>query len=360
MKEVSIYGQGKKYRVYIDNTMDKLNVIFEENKVKIHGKIFLITDDIVYGLYKNIIENLQSQFKCKVYYFQYGEANKNMSTVQEIYDFLVDNEAGKDSILIALGGGIVGDLVGFVASTYMNGIKFINIPTTLVAQTDSCIGRKVRYNHKKMRNVIGNFYDPSFVYVCIGFLKTLNNRQFRDGLVEAIKYGIIRAEDLLEFIEKNQKYILERENDKLLHIIRECLKIRSEIIQYNCEDSSIESIISFGDLIGNAIEIDSDFRMSYGESAALGILASIKLSEIKLLLSGEVYKRVKNLLSKLELPIKYKVDNYSSFMYAINHDKKNNNKIKLTLLREIGDCEIKVEVSEEEILLALRESIFRG
>ena len=360
MKEITVQCVEKNYRVYIDNNMDKFHTLLEENKIKFKDKVFLVTDDIVYDIYKDVIERIKSETNCKVYYFIHGEVNKNINTVQSIYNFLAENNANRNSTLIAFGGGVVGDLVGFVASTYMRGIKFINIPTTLLSQVDSCIGGKVGYNYNGIKNVIGNFYNPIFVYVSIGFLKSLEIGQFKGGLGEVVKHGVIKDNQLLQFINNNYKYILEKENDKLLHIVKECLRIKSEVIEQDFKDNGIRNILNFGHTVGHAIEVDSNFKISHGEAVGLGMLTAVKLSETKLLLCKEEYTRVENLLKKLELPVKYKVDNYSSFMYAINHDKKNSDKIRFALLEKIGKCKMKVEITEDEILAALKESIARG
>lgn len=360
MKEITVHSGEKNYSVYIDNTIDKFHTLLEINKIKVNEKVFLITDDIVYDLYRDVIDRIKNETKCQVYYFIHGEVNKSMNTVQAIYDFLIENNANRNSTLIAFGGGIVGDLVGFVASTYMRGIKFINIPTTLLSQVDSCIGGKVGFNYNGIKNVIGNFYNPVFVYVCIGFLKTLKAEQFKDGLGEVVKYGVIKDNQLLQFINNNYKYILERENDKLFYIVKECLKIKAEVIEQDFRDTGLRNILNFGHTVGHGIEVASDFKISHGESVGLGTLVALKLSENKLLLCREVYLAIESLLKKLELPVKYKVDNYSAFMYAINHDKKNNDKIRFVLLNEIGKCKIKVETTEEEILSALKQSIARG
>jgi 3-dehydroquinate synthase len=360
MKELTVRSIEKNYRVYIDNTIDKFHTLLEVNKIKVNDKVFLITDDVVFNIYKDVIELIKNETNCKVFYFIHGETNKSINTLQAIYNFLMENGATRNSTLIAFGGGIVGDLVGFAASTYMRGIKFINIPTTLLSQADSCIGGKMGYNYNGIKNAIGNFYNPVFVYVCIGFLKTLKNEQFRDGLGEAIKCGVIKDNQLLQFINNNYKYILEKENDKLLHIVKECLIIKSGVIEQDFKDIGIRNILNFGHTVGHGIEVTSNFGISHGEAVGLGMLVAVKLSESKLLLCEEVYVKLENLLKKLELPVKYKVDNYSSFMYAINHDKKNNGKIRFVLLEEIGKCKIKVEITEEEILAALKESIARG
>ncbi len=360
MREIIVDTGEKNYRIYIDNNMNKFHTLFEKNKVKISEKIFIVTDKLVYELYKDVIEHIRMENNCEVLCVNEKESGKNINTVQILYDFLLENNANINSTIIALGGNVIGDLVGFVASTYMTGIKFVNVPTTLVSQISSCIDGKVAFNYRGVKNLISNFYNPTFVYVCTSFLNTLSDEQFKDGLVEVIKYGVIKDEVLLNFINLNCKYILERENDKLVHIVRECLRIKSEIILEDYRNKGLRNILNFGYTIGKGIEISSDFKLPHREAIGLGILTAIKLSEKKFDISSDIYIKVESILKRLELPVKYKVDNYYSFMYAINRNKKNSDKIRFVLLENIGKCKINVEVSAEEINKALKESISRG
>lgn len=359
MKELEVSGV-KGYRVYIDNTIDKLFQMLLQHKIKHNDNIFLVTDDRVFSLYKNGIEKLKESFNIKLYYFKNGEENKNINTVQGIYSFLIDNDANRDSVIIALGGGVVGDIVGFVSSTYMRGIRYINIPTTLLSQVDSCIGGKVGYNYNGIKNVVGNFYNPYFVYVSTNFLKSLDEKYFIDGLGEIVKYALIKDGALFNYLSENYKGILERENDKMIHIIRTCLKLKKDIVEEDFRDNGIRNLLNFGHTVGHGIEMTSGGKLTHGESVALGILVSLKLSESMLNLNEEVFKETIELYKKLGLPVKYKVDNYNLFMYAINHDKKNNNKIRFVLLQDIGNGKIKIEVNKEQILEAIKQSIGKG
>jgi 3-dehydroquinate synthase len=360
MREIIVGTGEKKYRAYIDNNMNKFHTLFEKNKIKISEKIFIVADRLVYELYKDVIEHIKEENNCKVLCVTEIENGKNITTIQTLYDFLLENNANTSSTIIALGGGVIGDLVGFVASTYMRGIKLVNVPTTLLSQVNSCIGGKVAFNYQGVKNLIGNYYNPTFVYVCTRFLNTLSDEQFKDGLIEVIKYGVIKDEVLLDFINLNCKYILERENDKLVHIVKESLRIKSEIILEDYRDKGLRNILNFGNTIGQGIEISSDFKVPHREALGLGILTAIKLSEKKFDISSHIYIKVESILKRLELPVKYKVDNYYSFMYAINRNKKNSDKIRFVLLENIGKCKINVEVSAEEINKALKESISRG
>ncbi len=349
MKEICINSRNKNYKVYIDNDISKIFLAFNEHKLKSTDKFYIITDDKVYSLYEKKLKLLMKNYNYKIFVFNQGEENKTYKTVEEIYNFLIENNADRNSILIAFGGGIVGDTVGFVAATFMRGIKYINVPTTLISQVDSAIGGKVAYNIKGIKNAIGCFYDPIFVFVSVNFLKTLNKMQFISGLGEVIKYGLIESSELLKYIKENIKAIMELENDKLLYIVKECLKIKASVVEKDYEDLGYRNILNFGHTIGHAIESDSNY------------LTSIKISEMKLKLNTNIYKEIENLYKKINIETFYKVDNLDLFLYSIKHDKKmEGNNIKFTLLEDVGACKIKIDVSEEEIIEALKESIGRS
>ena len=358
MKEIKIEGNNG-YKVYIDANLDKFSKALEDYKIKANSEMFLITDDRVYSIYKDKIEKLKGIYNIKELYFKNGEENKNFETIKEIYSFLVENNAKRNSIIIALGGGVVGDLVGFVASTYMRGVRYINIPTTLLSQIDSCVGGKVGYNYNGIKNIIGSFYNPEFVFIATNFLKTLDSERFRDGLGEVVKYGLILDEEIINFMEENYKGILEKESDKLLYISRNCLKLKKQIIKLDYKDLGLRNILNFGHTIGHAVEMTSKNKITHGEAVALGMLVEIKLSEYIYGLDKGLYSRVEKLYKKLGLPTKYKVDNYNLFMYAINHDKKNKNNIRFVLLKNVEKPEVKIEVNEKHILKAIEDSISR-
>lgn len=358
MHEIIVGKEDKAYRVYLENTMDRFSGALKEYKINKENKVFLITDDLIYTTYKNNIYNLKKRIPFEIFYFKNGEDRKNIDTVKRIYDFLIEKKADRESILIALGGGVVGDLVGFVASTYMRGIRYINIPTTLLSQVDSCIGGKVAFNYGGIKNLIGDFYDPEFVYVSLNFLKTLDKKEVLNGLGEIIKYGLISDGKLLYFISENAVQLLNLEHDKLLHVILECLKIKNKIVVQDTRDLGLRNVLNFGHTIGHGVEADSKYKVPHGVAVALGILVAVKLSEIKLGLNESIYSKLQNLYAKLGLPTSYKVDNYKSFMYSINRDKKNvNENINMVLLENIGKYKIKVNVKNEDILNALKFSI---
>ncbi|MCM0650403.1 3-dehydroquinate synthase [Clostridium swellfunianum] len=357
MEELKIDSLQAEYKVYIDNSFEEFKTYIYECYGRYSKKIFIVTDDRVASFHKNIIDYFRKDLTAKVFTIKNGEESKNYDTISDVYKFLTDNGADRDSLLIAFGGGVVGDLTGFAAATYMRGIGFINIPTTLMSQVDSSIGGKVGYNHNGIKNIIGAFYNPEAVYISTHFLKTLEKQELLDGLGEILKYGLIRNEALLDFIESNYSSILSLEEDSLIYVVKECLSIKAETIAEDYKDIGFRNILNFGHTIGHGIEIDSNYTITHGISVALGMLAALKLSEEKLQLPPQIYSRIENLYIKLGIPIRYKVDNFASFLYAIKHDKKNSDGIRFVLLEDIGLCRIKVVVSEKDILSALQRSI---
>jgi 3-dehydroquinate synthase len=356
MEILKVFDSKSGYKVYIDSNFDSFYNIFMKYKDPKQG-VFVITDSIVSSCYCDILDDLRIKFKAKLFVFNEGEENKNFDTIKNIYNFLIDNNADRNSIVIAFGGGIVGDIAGFAAATYMRGMKFINIPTTLTSQVDSSIGGKVGYNYNNIKNAIGSFYNPEFVYISTAFLKSLNRNQLMDGTGEIIKYGLINNSKMLEFIDENFSKIFELESEEILYIVKECLTIKAEIISKDYKDTGLRNILNFGHTIGHGIEVDSDYSISHGIAVALGILVAVKLSEKQLNTSQNVYNYLESLYKKISIPVKYKVDNYQTFLYAIRHDKKNDNSINFVLLQNIGDCKIKMPVSEEEVLWAVNNSI---
>ena len=360
MKEITIKNEKNNYKVFIDSTIDKIDLVLREHKIKTEDRLFLITDSKISNIYKSEIKNFISKYNCIVYVIPEGEENKNYNTVECIYKFLLENHARRESVLIAFGGGVVGDLTGFVASTFMRGIRFINIPTTLVSQVDSCIGGKVGYNFTSVKNIIGSFYNPTFVFVAVNFLKTLDKKQFIDGVGEVIKYGVIQKNTLFKFIRENYKDILEMNNEKLTYIVKECLLIKSNIIEKDFEDRDYRNTLNFGHSIGHAIEVISEYKVGHGASVALGMLVAIKLSIKLFKLNSEFYDEIEDLFLKVGLPTTYKVDNYDLFLYSISHDKKNSdNMINMVLLQELGICKTKVQVTIDDILEAFEATIGR-
>lgn len=360
MDIINVCDAFSSYKIYITSGCKDLKSVLGATGFEKNNKIFIITNHMIYSIYKEKINELFSGFNFKVHVISSGEKNKNIDTVNNIYKFLLKNGSDRSSTLVAFGGGIVGDLTGFVAATYMRGMKYISIPTTVISMVDSSVGGKVGYNFQNIKNAIGTFYAPHLVFIDMDFLKTLPEEEFINGMAEVVKYGIIKEKSLLNYLKENLKEILSLEDEKLLYIIKESLKIKSEVVSRDFRDSNYRNILNFGHTIGHGIEIASDHTLSHGYAVALGMLAELRLSQYKLGLDEEVYIEVYNLLRNIGFPTQYKVDNINLFMYAIKHDKKiENNEITMPLIEKIGLTVTKVVVEENLIINAIEESIGR-
>jgi 3-dehydroquinate synthase len=355
MLKYSLNVNDSKYNVYLHDNFQGFRNVLDKRIDK--NKIFVITDSNLSKIYHDVIEMFIQDYDAKVISFTAGEESKNIETINVIYEFLIENNADRNSIIIAFGGGVVGDITGFAAATYMRGIKFINIPTTLTSQVDSSIGGKTGYNFGSIKNLVGCFYNPMFVYISTSFLKTLDKELLLDGMGEVIKYGVISSKSLLDFIKDNSERLMNNDDEVLLHIIGECVSTKLKVVEEDFRDSSIRNILNFGHTVAHGIEVSSDFKVSHGFAVSLGMLAALKISEKVLGLSEQTYPYLVDIYKKLGIPYTYKVDNYSSFLYAIKHDKKNENAVNFVLLEDIGRCKIKVPIDEELIVWALKNSI---
>jgi 3-dehydroquinate synthase len=358
MEVIKVSSGSNEYNIYIEDGFNGMDELLSKYISK-SSNVFIITDNKIKEIYINVIEGICNKFSAKVFSFNEGEESKNYETISRIYDFLIKYNANRNSIIIALGGGVVGDITGFAASTFMRGIPYINIPTTLTAQVDSSIGGKSAYNHKDIKNIVGCFYNPMLVYISTSFLKSLDRKYMLDGMGEVLKYGLITSKELIGYIYDNYEKIFNFDSETLNHIVKECVSIKVDVVNEDFRDTGFRNILNFGHTIGHGIEISSNYSIHHGLAVALGMLSAIKLSEKLLNTSNDIYAYVEDIYFKLGLPTSYKVDNYSSFLYAIKHDKKNLGKINFVLLEEIGICKIKVQVEEHDILWALEKSIMK-
>lgn len=331
----------KSYHIYIESGL--LDNISEEIK-KIHenGKIAVITDKNVERLYgEKLLNSLKDDFEVKIISLEPGEKSKSMDVAQNVYDELLDFEITRGDLVIAFGGGVVGDLAGFISSTLFRGIPFVQIPTSLLAQIDSSIGGKVAVNSPKGKNLIGSFYHPEAVYIDPYVLKTLDKRFLYDGIAEVIKYGCIKDEnlfsDLLEY--SSDEEILEN----IEKVIYKCCKIKKDIVENDEKDMGVRMTLNFGHTLGHALEKYFDYEIyTHGEAVAVGMYSITKNSEEMGLTQRGTVDRLKQILKKYKLPYKLPYVNRLEVIENINLDKKNKgNKINLILLNKIGDSFIK-------------------
>lgn len=357
MKELLISDDKSNYSIYFMKSIQDIIKSLEGVKIKEELDMFLVCDKNISLIYKDFISYI-SQELCKgTLILECSEETKSIGSINKIYEFLISNKAHRNSVLLSIGGGIIGDMVGFAASTYMRGISYINIPTTLISQTDSSIGGKVGYNFSSLKNVVGAFYNPKSVYICTEFLKTLPKRQFISGLGEVIKYALLDKDNLLEYLETKYVDIINLKQEDLKFIVEKSISIKKAIVMQDFKDLGIRNCLNLGHTIGHAIEVDSDYQIYHGEAVSLGILVALKLSEKKLSLNSNIYERIMDLYNKLEVISKYSIRNHWEFYKSIAQDKKNDKSIRFVLLTDIGQYKTRVKVEEQDIKTALKNSI---
>lgn len=314
------------------------------------SRLVLFSDPLVYCLYgRRLEERLQSEgFSVLRFLFPGDEASKNMRTVEEAYDFLAENGVTRDTGLLSLGGGVVGDLAGFVAATYMRGIPFIQVPTTLLAQIDASVGGKVAVDHPLAKNLIGTFYHPLSVIADVKTLCSLPDSEYRQGLAEMVKYAVIEGEDMMGAIEGASEDILRREPLTLTRLILRCVAIKARIVSADERDRGTRQFLNLGHTLGHALEAVTGYRkgdggLSHGDAVAMGLHWACRISEKSGLAEEGLSARVKNLLERLGLPTRLDalaVDR-DAVLSAMRLDKKaRSGRIQLVLPRRPGHIEI--------------------
>jgi len=340
------------YEIIIDKAILNKSGQIIDSSLNIGDKILIISDQNVYPLYGEKLENsLQAEnYQVLSYILEPGEKSKNNNELNKIYDLLLESRFDRNSTIIALGGGVVGDLAGMAAATFMRGINFIQIPTSLLAQVDSSVGGKVAINHPKAKNIIGAFYQPEIVIIDIELLKTLKPRDYNTGLAEVIKYGFGFNQDLFTYIENNITEIKEISPEVLSKLVYICCQIKSDIVNQDEREKGIRAKLNLGHTIGHAVEALTGYqKYTHGEAVALGMVYESYLASRLNYISSEEINRLKNLLTKFELPIIMPESiKYDNLINKMKTDKKvKNNQIFLALPNSIGDTIITSDWNKE-------------
>lgn len=286
-----------------------------------------------------------------------GERYKNMETVQLCYDWLLEQGADRQSVLLLLGGGVLGDVGGFVAATYMRGLRYVQVPTTLVSQVDSSIGGKVGVDHKEGKNLLGAFYQPNHVHIDVGYLETLPEREYLCGLAEVIKYAVIRDHKFFNFLKKRRIHILQRDTMCLEHIVQTCCRIKAQVVSRDEKEVHGERIIlNFGHTVGHAVERLTEYRkFGHGEAVAIGMVQAAKLSQHFGHCEAAVSEAITDLVTAYGLPTQ--LPRYSKKLWeqSLRRDKKmRGDKLLFVFAQEIGKVMV-VPVDPKEIAGLLKK-----
>jgi 3-dehydroquinate synthase len=319
-------------------------------------KLVIISDPAVKSLYGNALrESLVSEgFNANILEVPEGEEQKSLQTASRLYNELSDFYAERTTPILALGGGVIGDLAGFVAATYLRGMPLVQMPTTLLAQVDSSIGGKVAVNHGRLKNKIGAFYQPSLVVSDIAALRSLSIGEFSNGLAEAIKSAVVRDREFFAYLEEKLERIKVLGHEEVEEVVFRSARIKAEIVEKDEKDSGLRNILNFGHTIGHAIETVSGFQVRHGEAIAVGMLAAGRISNGMGILDRGELMRLKSLVERAGLPTGMPGLKIEKIVQTMRHDKKVlQGKTRFVLPRAIGDVFITDEVSPPLIESAL-------
>lgn len=359
MEELFVKTATTQYPIYIKDSFDELIQAFKTAGL-IGRKVCIIADTNTDRLYLNQIRELFKNNFTTVcsYTFEAGENSKNLNVINEFYKCFVENSLDRKSVVVALGGGVVGDMAGFAASSYMRGITFVQIPTTLLAQVDSSVGGKVGVDFMGNKNMVGAFYQPAFVYINIKTLNTLPQNQFSAGMAETIKYGYIIDKSYLEIIQNNKQLIKKLDLEILKKIIYGACNAKAFVVSKDEKESGLREILNFGHTFGHSVESLSDFKLLHGECVAIGMVAALYLSVKKGNIDISEVKKLTNLLEYFNLPISINDFDKDAVYGQMLLDKKTaNNAITLVLLKEIGKAYSEKGASRDEIYSAIDKII---
>ncbi|WP_339146503.1 MULTISPECIES: 3-dehydroquinate synthase [unclassified Sutcliffiella] len=355
-KHVTVQTVSKEYPVFLGKgAIENLPQLLGSFQKK-PSKVLVVTDDLVANLYlSEIVASLDQTFTVLTFVIPNGEEAKSFENYHAIQTYALENDLDRHSVIIALGGGVVGDIAGFVASTFMRGIKFIQVPTTLLAH-DSAVGGKVAINHPLGKNMIGSFYQPEAVIYDVNFLKSLPEKEMRSGFAEVVKHALIWDRDFHQWITSNIYHLNDLTEDRLLVCLENGIKIKAEVVSNDEKETGLRAILNFGHTLGHALEAAYGYgKITHGDGVALGMLFATRLSE-KLNPELQLSKSLSETWKRYGFPIKIQppVSPQELLTWMKKDKKTQNSHIHMVLIQSVGKVELR-SVPDELILETLQE-----
>ncbi len=358
MKKVTVDLGDRSYDIVIGCGI--LSGIGERLKpMRFSPKIAVVSNPTIYALYgPQVMSSLkEAGFSCFAVIIPDGEEYKDYNWTYHILTELLKQGLDRNSCVIALGGGVIGDITGFAASTYMRGIHFVQVPTTLLAQVDSSVGGKTGVNHSLGKNMVGTFYQPRLVWIDVNTLSTLRKRDFVGGMAEVIKYGIIHDAEFFEYLEKKMANILDLDGGALVHIIRRSCEIKAEIVSQDERETGQRAILNFGHNIGHAVETETRYQQyTHGEAVGLGMCLESRIAEASGTLKPDDRRRIDDLIAAYGLPVSLSQGmDAARLLSHMKLDKKTVAGVMTFILpKRIGEVVIKKGVKGDDVIKALR------
>ena len=341
----------KSYPIYIGIDLLSMKSLFVD---QIQGRqVMIVTNKTIAPLYLDKLTSILDGFNVQSVILPDGEEFKKLETLNKVFDALLEAKFDRTSTLIALGGGVIGDITGFAAASYQRGVGFIQVPTTLLSQVDSSVGGKTGINHELGKNMIGAFYQPRAVIIDVNTLDTLSNQEFSAGMAEVIKYGLLGNADFLSMLEANIELIMARKKDLIIEVIFNCCQDKARIVELDEFEKGKRALLNLGHTFGHGIENAFGYgNYLHGEAVSIGMVMAAKLSKDEGNLSHEETLRVESILSKADLPISInKTIDSETLITAMSLDKKSiDGKIRLVLLKSLGDSYLTDSYSNENFM----------
>lgn len=344
------------YNIHIENSFSGFHSALDEISDLKSQKVCIVTDSNVAKIYLDDIKKIcENKFEIvESYIFDAGESSKNMDTVQKLYQKLINSHFERKDLLIALGGGVVGDLTGFTAATYLRGISFIQVPTTLLSQVDSSIGGKTGVDFLQYKNMVGAFYMPRMVYINTKVLHSLPQVQFQSGMGEVIKHGLIKDKAYFQWLKENRNAICSLEDKAMEHLIFESCNIKKMVVEEDPKEQGIRAHLNFGHTLGHAIEKMSDFSLYHGQCVSVGMNGAAFLSMKNHGLSQDEYEDIFSTLTSYGLPVTVKNYSKPELLSTTKSDKKMEaGHIKFVVLDSLGNAVIDNTYTDEDLLQAI-------
>ena len=364
--KLHVKTQNQKYPIFIGNKiLNKLHVFLKKNLINFNQCLVIADKNVPKKLVNKILNSLPKK-GVLIYYFNASEKNKNQKSIDNVLSILLSKNFNRNDCIISVGGGITGDVSGFVASIFKRGLKFVNIPTTLLSQVDSSIGGKTGINSKYGKNLIGAFYQPSLVISDINFLKSLPKREIICGYGEILKHALIVDRKFFNFLNINGPKIINLESPLIEKTIFKSCSIKKKVVEADEKEMGIRKILNFGHTFAHAYEATLGYskKLNHGEAVILGIKTAAKFSLINKILNIKEFKLIENHLNKLKLPrniTKYfSTKDLNKILSFMKKDKKNiTNKLNLVLLKNIGSPIYSLQFNEKKIRLFLRNELIK-
>jgi len=318
---------------------------------------FVVTDEHVKAHADRVVASLRAAgFEAHVVVLPPGEAQKSLNVAAMLYDNLVNLHADRRTLVVAVGGGVIGDLAGFVAATYNRGLPLLMVPTTLLAMVDSSVGGKVAVNHPRAKNLIGVFHQPVGVWIDTATLTTLPDRDYRSGLAEVVKYGVILDAEFFAYLEANADAVLQRGEEAVRHIVTRCCQLKADVVEKDeREETGLRAVLNYGHTFGHAFETAAGYgRWLHGEAIAAGMLCASRLAERLGRIGPEVTQRQHSLLEKFGLPTRPEPWPVPDLLATMHSDKKTvAGQLRFVLPSRLGAVELVEDVPEGEVLAVL-------